>query len=81
MPGAKCAPDSSVTVRSISHINMRRHAGQAALSLGIVLCCAVFAYYAQINGLSDAMIAAGATVISAVLLGYFWRRRNNDPGE
>ena len=57
----------------------RRRASQATLSLGIVLCCALFAYYARINGLSDAMIAFGATVISAVLLGYFWRRRNNDP--
>lgn len=51
---------------------------QALLLLLVVVACALFAFYARINGLSDNAVAIGATVISAVTLGYFWRRQSSD---
>jgi len=56
----------------------KRRSSQTLLSFGVILCCAMFAYYAQINGLTDEAIATGATVISAVLLGLFWRRSSKE---
>ncbi|MFM7396294.1 MAG: hypothetical protein ACKO42_04175 [Gammaproteobacteria bacterium] len=49
-----------------------------SLSLIVIFCCAGFAYFARKNGFSDAAVAIGATIISAVLLGYVWRRQSKD---
>lgn len=54
----------------------KRRSSQGALSLALILCSAGFAYYARINGLPDGAVAVGATIISAVLLGLFWRQRS-----
>ncbi|MBM4192496.1 MAG: hypothetical protein FJ196_05520 [Gammaproteobacteria bacterium] len=54
---------------------MRTHSSvQTLLSLVLILSSATYAYIAQINGFSGFALAAGATIISALVLGYFWRR-------
>ncbi len=46
------------------------------MSLVLILSTATYAYIAQINGLSDFGLAAGVTIISALVLGFFWRRQS-----
>ncbi|MFM8586366.1 MAG: hypothetical protein ACKOBU_07960 [Gammaproteobacteria bacterium] len=53
----------------------KRSSVQALLSLVLILSSATYAYIAQINGFSDFALAVGATIISALVLGYFWRRQ------
>lgn len=54
----------------------KRSSVQALLSLVLIVSAATYAYIAQINGFSDFALAAGATIISALVLGYFWRRQS-----
>lgn len=57
---------------------IRRSPRKPPVSLIVIVGCAVFAYYARISGLPDVLIALGATVISALVLGYVWRRQAKD---
>jgi len=68
---------STFCIRHTPHIYMRKRSSvQALLSLVLILSTATYAYIAQINGLSDFGLAAGVTIISALVLGFFWRRQS-----
>jgi len=54
----------------------KRSSVQALLSLVLILSAATYAYIAQINGFSDFGLAVGVTIISAIVLGVFWRRQS-----
>jgi hypothetical protein len=55
----------------------KRSSIQALRSVVLVVTCAAYAYVAQINGISDFGRAVGVMLISAIVLGYFWRRQSN----
>ena len=68
---------STFRIRHTPHIYMRKRSSvQALLSLVLILSTATYAYIAQISGLSDFGLAAGVTIISALVLGFFWRRQS-----